>query len=186
MSHHNNSYTGGCAVSISTQCENIEAACRFLDYWYSEEGALFCTYGEEGFAWDYVDGVPTFNDLILNNPETPDAQGARYYVGQFQNGPIRVIDATSHLMPECQEIQAVFQANMKEYAYPTVTNNSEEVDIMQDWTDIDTYCRETITAFILGNKPLTEWDSFISSLDSMGINEVIAAKEAAYQRYLAR
>lgn len=186
LAHHNNSYTGGCAVSISTQCKNIEAACRFLDYWYSEEGALFCTYGEEGFSWNYVDGVPTFTDIILNNPDTPDAQGARYYVGQFQNGPIRVIDSNSHLMPEVREIQNVFQANMKEYAYPTVTNNSEEIDTMKKWADIDTYCRETITAFILGNKPLTEWDSFMSTLDSMGIGDVVAAKEAAYQRYLAR
>ncbi len=186
MAHHNNSYNGGCSVSISTQCKNIEAACRFLDYFYSDEGALFCTYGEQGFAWDYVDGVPTFNDLILNNPETPDAQGARYFVGQFQNGPIRVIDSNSHYMPEVREIQAVFQANMKDYAYPTVTNNSDEIDTMKKWADIDTYCRETITAFILGNKPLTEWDSFISTAESMGINDVVAAKEAAYQRYLAR
>ena len=32
------------------------------------------------------------------------------------------------------------------------------------------------------NKPLTEWDSFISTAESMGINDVVAAKEAAYQR----
>ena len=159
---------------------------QLLDYFYSDEGALFCTYGEQGFAWDYVDGVPTFNDLILNNPETPDAQGARYFVGQFQNGPIRVIDSNSHYMPEVREIQSAFQANMKDYAYPTVTNNSDEIDTMKKWADIDTYCRETITAFILGNKPLTEWDSFISTAESMGINDVVAAKEAAYQRYLAR
>lgn len=186
MSHYTNTFDGGCATSISTQCENIGAAARFLDYAYTEEGSLFETYGEEGFSWDYVDGVPTFKEIITNNPETPDSQAARYFVSNYQNWSIRVIDAMSHLQPETLEIQKTFFAHMEDYAYPTVTYTDEEVDTVSEWNDIDTTCRERILGFILGNEDLSNWDSFIAEVESMGIQDVLAVRQAAYDRYQAR
>ena len=186
MSHYTNTFDGGYATSISTQCENIGAAARFLDYAYTEEGALFETYGEEGFSWDYVDGVPTFKEIITNNAETPDAQAARYFVSNYQNWSIRVIDAMSHLQPETLEIQKTFFAHMEDYAYPTVTYTDEEVDTIAEWNDIDTTCRERILNFILGNEDQSNWDSFISEIEGMGIQDVLAVRQAAYDRYKAR
>ena len=186
MSHYTNTFDGGYATSISTQCENIGAAARFLDYAYTEEGSLFETYGEEGFSWDYVDGVPTFKEIITNNPETPDSQAARYFVSNYQNWSIRVIDAMSHLQPETLEIQKTFFAHMEDYAYPTVTYTDEEVDTIAEWNDIDTTCRERILNFILGNEDLSNWDSFISEIEGMGIQDVLAVRQAAYDRYKAR
>jgi putative aldouronate transport system substrate-binding protein len=186
MSHYTNTFDAGMACSISTQCENIGACARFLDYAYTEEGALFNTYGEEGFSWEYVDGVPTFTDIIMNNEETPDTQAARYFVGNFQNWSIRVIDASSHLMPEVRDIQSTFFANMGSYAYPTVTHTDEEVDVVAKWNDIDTTCRERILGFILGNEDLANWDSFIAEIDGEDLKAIIDAKQAAYDRYIAR
>lgn len=186
MSHYTNTFDGGMACSISSQCKNIGACARFLDYAYTEEGALFETYGEEGFSWEYVDGVPTFKEIITNNEETPDAQAARYLVSCYQNWSIRVIDAMSHLKPETLEIQKTFFANMDKYAYPTVTYTEEETKKISKWNDIDTTCREKILAFILGNEDLSGWDAFIDEIQSMGLDDVIAVRQAAYDRYKAR
>ena len=186
MSHYNNVFNGGCSTSISTQCENIGAAARFLDYAYTEEGSLFYSYGEEGFSWEYVDGEPTFKEIITNNPETPDAQAARYFVAQFANFSLHALDTRSHMGEEVLEIQKAFEAHMADYTYPTVTYTEEEVDTVSDWNDIDTTCRERILGFILGNEDLSNWDSFIAEIEGMGIHDVLEVRQAAYDRYNAR
>ena len=186
MSHYNNVFNGGCSTSISTQCENIGAAARFLDYAYTEEGSLFYSYGEEGFSWEYVDGEPTFKEIITNNSETPDAQAARYFVAQFANFSLHALDTRSHMGEEVLEIQKAFEAHMADYTYPTVTYTEEEVDTVSDWNDIDTTCRERILGFILGNEDLSNWDSFIAEIEGMGIHDVLEVRQAAYDRYNAR
>ena len=57
------------AAAITTACEDVEAAIRFLDFWYSEEGSLMKNFGTEGVSYEMVDGYPTYTDLILKNPD---------------------------------------------------------------------------------------------------------------------
>ncbi len=52
---------------ITTNCENIELACQWGDWWYSDEGSLLANYGIEGEGFEYVDGVPTFTELVTES-----------------------------------------------------------------------------------------------------------------------
>lgn len=52
---------------ITTNCENVELACQWGDWWYSEEGSLLANYGVEGEGFEYVDGVPTFTSLVTDS-----------------------------------------------------------------------------------------------------------------------
>ena len=36
--------------------------------------------------------------------------------------------------------------------------------------------------FITGNRPLTEWNSYVDTLKQMGIEDVVAVKQAWYDR----
>jgi putative aldouronate transport system substrate-binding protein len=40
--------------------------------------------------------------------------------------------------------------------------------------------------FITGEEPLTNFDAYIDTLDKMGVNTLIQAYQAAYDRYQAR
>ena len=40
--------------------------------------------------------------------------------------------------------------------------------------------------FILGTQSMEDWDGFVAQMESLGMDEVLAAKQAAYDRYLAR
>jgi sugar phosphate isomerase/epimerase len=42
-----------------------------------------------------------------------------------------------------------------------------------------------VLQFIIGQKSLDEWDSFVSTLYDMGIDTAIEVKQAAYDDYLA-
>ena len=56
-------------AAITTKCEDVEAAIRYLDFWYSEEGQLMKNFGTEGVSYNMVNGYPTYTDLILKNPD---------------------------------------------------------------------------------------------------------------------
>ncbi len=55
--------------AISNQCKNIDAAVALFDMMFTEYGRTVANFGVEGEQWDYVDGVPTFKDSVLNNEE---------------------------------------------------------------------------------------------------------------------
>ena len=58
--------------SITTACENVEVAARYLDYLYTEEGSILAGYGveDEGLTYD-EDGNPQMLELILHNENYP-------------------------------------------------------------------------------------------------------------------
>ncbi len=180
-------YDGGFGFGISTQCKNVEAAARWLDYFYSEEGSMLINYGIEGVTYEMVDGKPQFTDLIMNNEETPNPTSARSYVAQYRNWPHVTVDANVQYPETSKEILSAWRANMGEHAYPTLILSEDEQSVVTEyWNDIDTYCREMITKFMIGTEDLSNWDSFIDTIKSMGIEEVLAARQSAYERYASR
>ena len=77
----------GMGWSISTQCEDLETAGRWIDYWYTEEGSMTANYGQEGLTYVYNDeGKPVWTDLIKNNPDGLSVNNAIAYYCQFNGG----------------------------------------------------------------------------------------------------
>lgn len=37
--------------------------------------------------------------------------------------------------------------------------------------------------FITGETPLTEWDNYVAAIENMGLADIVAAKQAAYDRW---
>jgi len=186
FNHHLNLYQGCYCMSISTQCKNIEAACRFADYFYTQEGHMLTSYGTEGFSYEIVNGEVQFTDVIMNNPEAVPAT-ARYVVSYFNNWPIIASGYTKHLTPDIIEIRSKFLANMDKYAIPPITHTSDESEyISVHYNNIDTYCREMIIKYILGDESLDTYDKFIETIKGFGIDKILEYKQAAYERYLKR
>lgn len=77
-------------VSVSSQCQDVEAAMRFLDYGYSEEGHILYNFGIEGESFEYVDGSPVYTDRMFNSPEGYNLSTAlAFYVRATGSGPFQ-------------------------------------------------------------------------------------------------
>ena len=176
---------------VTACCEDVETAMKFLDYLYSEDGILFYNYGFEGE--DYTideNGTPQFTDAVINNEYGVDVENVlrirrpytlcsslmiRYGTAEFN----------SDLKNEAWE---VWSSNMDgEHFIPTnVTMNPDETENASYYgTDIITYACETIPMFISGDMSFDQWDTFVSRLQEMNIDECIAAEQAAYDRCMA-
>lgn len=43
-----------------------------------------------------------------------------------------------------------------------------------------------ILKFVIGSEDIAGWDSFVESVKKMGIEDILAAKQEAYDAYLAK
>lgn len=175
----------GNGFHITTSCENVELACRWGDWWYTDEGSLLANYGVEGVSFDYVDGIPTLNETVTDAPE-----GMRdaLLIYASNNTICCIIDSNavtsgySEVDKAAPEIWA--EGTDDSYVIPsTVSLSAEETtDAMAIYTDIQTLCMESIAKFINGDKSMDEFDAFVESIKGMDIEGYLSIYQDAYDR----
>ena len=52
--------------------------------------------------------------------------------------------------------------------------------------DIQTYCDQAVPEFIMGSRPLWEFDAYVDTLNSMGLDRCIEIYQTAYDRFMGR
>ena len=68
--------------------------------------------------------------------------------------------------------------------WPFIYSNTDESSLMSQYmVDIQTYAEEMMVSFISGVTPLDQFDSYISTLQSMNMDEVLKVKTEQYGRY---
>jgi len=189
FSHYYQIYDGSFGISLSSQCDQIEDACRFLDYLYSDEGRVFATFGTEGETFEYVNGEPVYTDYVMNNPDgyTPGTVKNRIS-RNFNYAAIREA-FINHIREEGREAHAKWvNPNMDGYVYPPTTFTSIESSIIsRNYSNIETYCQESMAKFVTGQwNTDTDWDAFIEQLNGYGLENVLKCYQDAYDRYMAR
>ena len=73
------------------------------------------------------------------------------------------------------------------FGLPPVSYTSEEASVRTAIeSEINTYRDEMTMKFLLGTVSLDDFASFQSQLSNMGVEDAIAIRQAAYDRYMAR
>lgn len=189
--HFNAKFNGGFMHSVSPG-ENQEIALRWCDYLYSDAGRKLTSFGTEGITWeaDEDGNWKNFTDLVMNNTETTDSPSTIVYnFGWKSNwGYPQMPEVRDYFNSDfVNKANEDFASNMTNYYYPTVTHTEEEADLIATtYSDIETFVQEGIMRFILGTDSMDNWDSFTEQIRGLGIDEVIAAKQAAYDRFMSR
>ncbi len=185
------SYTSG-NTAISADCENWEVAMKWLDYLFTEEGALLANYGVEGDTFTFEGDKPVYTEKITNNENGWTlAQTMDSYLCPSA-GVANWSDWTRELggVPEKdQTCYTVWTTNAKDdWRLPTVTLTQEEsTERAALYADMSTCVKENTAKFISGALDIEEnWDSFISELEQHGVARAIEITQAAYDRYQAR
>lgn len=185
---------GGAGMAVSADSKNKEIAMKWLDYMYSEEGALLANYGVENDTFTFNEqGKPVFTEKITKNPDgmamaqamafytLPPSFLACYY--DWTRELAGVSESSIHMMD-------VWKEQKTDYNYPaqaTMTNEENREFASLYTSNIQTYAAEKITQFITGvNDINTEWDNYVSTIKDLGIDRCIEIKQAALDRYLAR
>ena len=174
-------------ATITTQCEDIELAARYLDYGYTVDGTLLCGIGPEGQSWNRVDGEIVFVDEIK-----ADVDKIMPYIRDWCYGhdskPIgNAFKDLRYTEPAQKEAQELWVTNMNAHVLPTVTPTQEEADeLNQLVTNIDDYVNEQVLKFITGGADMESYDDFIAEMKRLGVERVVEIKQNQYDRFNSR
>lgn len=67
-----------------------------------------------------------------------------------------------------------------------ILSESESEVYTDNWVNLDTYITEWTAKFIVGDYDLdAKWDEYVAGLETMGVDELAAAYQSAYDRHIA-
>ena len=178
--------------NVTTACDDVELALKWLDFLYSPDGWLLANYGTEGESFTYdADGVPHWTELITAS-EYPGFVAKSMYTmlqGNFLMHAAREFDGYTEDMIEASDIWASVEADGDYLNMPSWVTLSADVsaEILPLESDIDTYVDECLVKFIVGDLNLTtDYEAFQAKLLEMHMDTVLEAHQAAYEDISAR
>ena len=174
-------YFRSTSTSVSTNAKNPAEVVKFLDYGYSEEGT----------SYEMKDGYPTYTEYITKNSEGMSMAAAlcRYtassYCGPFVQDKRYYEQYLPY--PEQKEAIKLWSDHDAVLKLPPITFKEEEsAFIATKSTEIETYAKECIIKFIMGQISIDNYDEFVSTLKKMGVDDVLKKYQAAYNRYISK
>lgn len=175
--------------TITYQCKHPEAAARWVDHWYSDEGIISYFMGIEGVTYEKDENSPgglKLTDYVLNNPEginfeqvlakyVPWAGGANPSVatneyfkgGETWPASVAAAEGLINYVPEI--LWTPFSR------YYSAEESREMSEIL---TELNTYHAEWRAYFITGQKSLdNDWDEYIKGFEGMRLARYIELYE---------
>ncbi|MBQ4110036.1 MAG: extracellular solute-binding protein [Clostridia bacterium] len=182
------------SAAITTACKTPELAAKLLDYTYTEEGHILTNFGVEGKSFNYVDGYPTYSEIVTNNPDGLTMnQALTIYSRANVAGPCindkRYLEQFYAKPQQKEALNAWLESYDASMAalMPSVSLTPEE---SQDYANLYNEiqkCRDTMSvSFISGVEPLSNFDKYIDQLKQLGLDKVLEIQQAAYDRYVKR
>ncbi|MGI5184807.1 extracellular solute-binding protein [Dactylosporangium sp. CA-152071] len=183
---------GGVMISAKARdSKNFVALMQFMDWlYYSPQGKVFAKWGVEGttYTGSVDDGTmklaPDVNWGGLNPAGTKNLQ-VEY---GFLNG-VFVYGGTTKLLnsqfpKEEQAFQDVMNGRKNQPLAPPHPLNADEREQATLWeTTLKDHVNQQTLKFILGQRPLSEWDAYVSELKGKNMTRYIEVVNAAYNRY---
>lgn len=180
----------GPALTMTSQCENKEAAIKFMNYGYTEEGSLLLNFGIEGESYTMVDGYPTYTEVITNNSNGWTMQQAlAQYTMSWNDGPMvqdrRYMEQYAARPQQQAALAQWSNTTASDYQVPTLSI-AEDAKAEYDklWADIDTYISEMFVQYVTGQASLEGFETeYLSQLEKMGIDRVLELQQEALDTF---
>lgn len=181
----------GQQISVTTNCEDLELALRWLNYGFTEEGYWLLNYGVDGVSYTMgEDGLPVMTDTVVNSTEFNVSVGMALYT--WPQIPC--------LQDAYRNYNTIFTATQKStwdtwsgcidgaYELPTSLSLTEDesTQFSLNMAEIETYCDTMILKFVIGDESFDKWDEYVEMVNSFGLNECVAIYQNAYDRYVSR
>ena len=173
----------GWAISFSN--EHPEETIKYFDFWFTEEGRRLSNFGVEGEHYEMIDGEPIFTDAVLNSDQPVNSQmyaiGAQIYRGYWMDYRYEEQWTSDAAL---EGIELYDSQDLLVDQFLGVAFNQEEQQVYDKfWPSIQTYMLERQQAWILGTGDVQEdWDDYMSTLEKMGLQDVLEAVNSAYAR----
>lgn len=182
-------------VDAKAEPEKMDAIATVMDYMFSEEGSEMLCWGEEGVTFVKDDmGNRTLTEYGNEQLELPGNTGKpqRYKMYGNQSGGFPsygCFDVNSATRDQWFiDAATVWVQASFDLGYPGCISLTAEQNekVNEGNSQLSDYIAEMKWKFITGQEPLSNFDTYVAELERMGISNVVAAYQEAYDAYLAK
>ena len=170
----------GYSICNTGKEERIRNAVKLVDWMYTDEAQELLSWGKEGETYKEEKGKRTY---ILEEGEQPQTRYGFATSGTYQRMNEEAFEATY------TEENVASSRKVLEYLQPYANplnwlpmNDEEASRENQLRVELRSYAEEELSKFLLGQKPMSEWDGFVEGLKQMGVDELLGIYDAAYKR----
>lgn len=182
------------SCSISTACDEdlIPYIMGWMDYWYTEEGAMAGSYGVLGLDYQVNDdgSISYLENITENEYGYPPMLYSRARCFSGASFGLMYQDRTVPFYTEKQTAAIdtwTSRTDDLEAVPDSLGLNSEESDIVAQYaTDLATYISMEVPKFVTGDRSFDDWDAFVEECEGMNVAELLEAYQNAYDRYMEK
>lgn len=179
--------------TITSSCKHPDIALRWMDYLFSEEGALLANYGLEGETYTLdEEGHPAYTEYMTQNPDGLTFSEAIMSFTYPPGLPSFYVD----WQRECQSLPQkdvsmcdIWAQSNDDYLLPTGINFTPEENTRFSaiLARLQPYVWEQTVSFITGVSSLEkDYDPYLEKLKELGLDEAEQILQTAYRRYLEK
>ena len=178
------------SFSVTNACENPELLLKWVDQMYDPINSMQAIYGPIGVYWDEepdengcysmrelkegetAGELKSKSELLGPTEQLTEDYGTYYYLE----------DRAQERLNDLESFWFDYVDSM-EY-YPSVTYTADGIEVINDkLSDIKALTEEKVAHWLRDGGIEEEWDQYLQDLDNMGLQEVVGAWQAAYDRY---
>lgn len=160
---------------------------KWIDQCYDPINSMQIIYGPIG---EYFESEPDENGVYVETEEAGGDLKARTEL-LAPNRQLSTDFGTYYYMEEraqqrLDDLNNIWFPKVDNFEYyPSVVYTMEETELINDRiSDIKDYVSQTAANWIVSGGVDESWDQYVSQLESIGVNEVVDAWQAAYDRYM--
>ncbi|RAU93292.1 extracellular solute-binding protein [Paenibacillus sp. YN15] len=189
IGHSDFLYNPLASKAITADSKHPELVAQWLDYAYSEKGAMLFNFGIEGESYTTQGGQLAYTDKIKKDPKYNLQQMIAQYTkpnGPFPGDPRK---NNFNTYPEQNESGKIWgKTDALKHILPTfITPTVEESkEVAKLNTAIASYKEEMFVKFVMGKESLDKFDEYVERIKSMGVEKVVQIYQNAYDRYYKR
>lgn len=173
---------------ISATNEYPEETIKYFDFWYTESGKRLYNYGVEGVHYNLIDGQPEYTSDFLATDKSMTAvwneNGMALFIGGYKE-----FNAERQFMSEEALVGMDLYTNNNyiKDAFPSLPFSEEERKVISDTLPaVQSYMDEQEQKWIMGTEDVNStFDQYMETCKNLGMDDVLAAYDSAYQRYLS-
>jgi putative aldouronate transport system substrate-binding protein len=172
---------------ITRDCKTPDIAMKWINYvWGTDEGVRLNEFGLEGKTYTIgSDGNPHFTDFVLHNPDNLDPYNALRSLGAA-NSLLNRTPMSVYIEMQKGTKNLPFEESLTPYrlaAFPSIMGLPEEQSVLDTvLPDFNSYVEEMQIKFMTGTEPLSGFDSYLETLNKIGLDKLLAVYQAQYDR----
>ncbi len=189
-------YETGSSFSVTTQCDDIDAALAFLDFCFTKKGTELISFGSYGDI-HLVDenGMPYYpEDSLVYTDEEVVQGGTNYVISKYRLHNFTCVNYEGACHPRANTSSTSFKRGWTYDCNPfyakvpnaTILTSEESASVTDIISNLTTLRNEYYTKIIIGALPLSAAEEYRQKVKEAGVDDYIAVYQAAYERYLAR